>query len=106
MFATPFVYLLRGMLSSGGARPPRFQARRLSRGRPVRVYPDVTVIYGPPAFQPETSEVITNPSIVAEVLSGSTEEYDRGLKWTGYQRISALTDYLLVHRDRTRIEHY
>jgi Uma2 family endonuclease len=70
------------------------------------VYPDITVICGPPAFQPGTSDVITNPSILAEVLSGSTEEYDRGLKWTGYQRIATLTDYLLVAQTEARIEHY
>ena len=70
------------------------------------VYPDVTVICGPPAFQPGTSDVITNPSFIVEVLSGSTEEYDRGLKWTGYQRITALTDYLLVAQTEARIEHY
>lgn len=55
------------------------------------VYPDVTVIGSPPEFQPGTSDVITNPSIIVQVLSGSTEEYDRGSKWTGYQRITALT---------------
>jgi Uma2 family endonuclease len=70
------------------------------------VYPDVTVICGAPAFQNGTSDVITNPSIIVEVLSGSTEEYDRGLKWTGYQRIAALTDYLLVAQTEARIEHY
>ena len=70
------------------------------------VYPNVTVICGPPAFQPGTHDVITNPSILVEVLSSSTEEYDRGLKWTGYQRIGSLTDYLLVAQAEARIEHY
>jgi len=70
------------------------------------VYPDVTVICGPPVFQRGTTDVITNPAILVEVLSGSTEEYDRGLKWTGYQSISSLTDYLLVAQAEVRIEHY
>jgi Uma2 family endonuclease len=70
------------------------------------VYPDVTVISGPPVFQPGINDVITNPSILVEVLSSSTEEYDRGLKWTGYQRIASLTDYLLVAQAEARIEHY
>jgi Uma2 family endonuclease len=64
------------------------------------------VIYGAPVFQPGTHDVITNPSILIEVLSSSTEEYDRGLKWTGYQRIGSLTDYLLVAQAEVRIEHY
>jgi Uma2 family endonuclease len=70
------------------------------------VYPDVTVICGPFMFQPGTNDVITNPAVLVEVLSSSTEEYDRGLKWTGYQRISSLTDYLLVAQVEARIEHY
>jgi len=70
------------------------------------VYPDVTVICGPPVFQRGTTDVITNPAILVEVLSGSTEEYDRGLKWTGYQSIRSLTDYLLVAQAEVRIEHY
>lgn len=70
------------------------------------VYPDVTVICGPPAFQPGTNDVIINPAILVEVLSSSTEEYDRGLKWAGYQRIASLTDYLLVAQAEPRIEHY
>jgi Uma2 family endonuclease len=49
---------------------------------------------------------ITNPAILVEVLSSSTEEYDRGLTWTGYQRIGSLTDYLLVAQADVRIEHY
>jgi Uma2 family endonuclease len=70
------------------------------------VYPDVTVICSPPAFQAGTNDVITNPSILVEVLSSSTEEYDRGLKWAGYQQIPTLTDYLLVAHAAARIEHY
>jgi Uma2 family endonuclease len=70
------------------------------------VYPDITVICGPLMFQSGTSDVITNPAILVEVLSSSTEEYDRGLSWTGYQRIASLTDYLLVTQGEARIEHY
>jgi Uma2 family endonuclease len=70
------------------------------------VYPDVTVICGPPVFQSGTDDVIINPTILVEVLSSSTEEYDRGLKWAGYQRIASLTDYLLVAQAEVRIEHY
>lgn len=70
------------------------------------VYPDVTVVCGSLAFQQGTKDVITNPSILVEVLSRSTEEYDRGLKWAGYQAIGSLTDYLLVAQAEVRIEHY
>jgi Uma2 family endonuclease len=44
--------------------------------------------------------------MVFEVLSASTEQYDRGVKWEGYQRISSLTDYVLVSQARPRVEHF
>ena len=70
------------------------------------VYPDVSVVCGQVVAEPGTSDVLTNPTIVVEVLSGSTEQYDRGLKWEGYQGIESLTDYVLVSQSHRRIEHY
>jgi Uma2 family endonuclease len=66
------------------------------------VYPDASVICGAPAI--EHDDVIANPAIIVEVLSSTTEQYDRGLKWDGYQRLPSLTDYSLVSQDRARIE--
>jgi Uma2 family endonuclease len=70
------------------------------------VYPDVTVVCGQIALQDGTSDVVANPSILIEVLSGTTEQYDRGLKWEGYQRLASLTDYILVAQHEVRLEHY
>ena len=70
------------------------------------VYPDVTVVCGPIALAPAPSAVIANPTMVVEVLSSSTEQYDRGLKWEGYQGMESLTDYVLVSQSEPRIEHY
>jgi len=70
------------------------------------VYPDVTVVCGPIRLDGATNDVIANPTILVEVLSASTEPYDRGLKWEGYQRILSLTDYVLVSQSEPRIEHY
>lgn len=53
-----------------------------------------------------TTDVITNPNIVVEVLSSSTEPYDRGLKWEGYQGIPSLSDYVLVSQSEPRIEQF
>ncbi|MEC7522381.1 MAG: Uma2 family endonuclease [Myxococcota bacterium] len=47
-----------------------------------------------------------NPSVVVEVLSPSTERYDRGEKWRAYQRLGSLRDYLLVSQAEARVEHY
>jgi Uma2 family endonuclease len=70
------------------------------------VYPDVSVVCGHIAIEPGTTDVITNPTLLVEVLSGSTEQYDRGLKWEGYQRLPSLTDFVLVSQTELRVEHY
>lgn len=70
------------------------------------VYPDVSVVCGPIVLQDGTNDVVANPSILIEVLSSTTEPYDRGLEWEGYQRLASLTDYLLVAQHEVRIEHY
>ncbi len=70
------------------------------------VYPDVSVVCGPMVAEPGTNDVLSNPAILVEVLSSTTEQYDRGLKWEGYQRIESLTDYVLVSQAEPRIEHF
>lgn len=70
------------------------------------VYPDVTVVCGAIALVAGTNDVVANPTVLVEVLSSSTEQYDRGLKWEGYQRIESLTDYVLVSQSEPRLEHF
>jgi Uma2 family endonuclease len=70
------------------------------------VYPDVTVVCGAVVLESGTRDILAEPTIVVEVISASTEQYDRGLKWEGYQRIASLTDYLLVSQGEARIEHF
>jgi Uma2 family endonuclease len=70
------------------------------------VYPDVSVVCGAVQLQDGTRDVVANPTIVVEVLSEGTEQYDRGLKWVSYQQLASLTDYLLVSQAEVRIEHY
>ena len=70
------------------------------------VYPDVSVVCGGVQLQAGTSDVIVNPTIIVEVLSEGTEQYDRGLKWVSYQQLPSLTDYVLVSQAEVRIEHY
>ncbi len=68
------------------------------------VYPDVSIVCG--GLEIEAHDVLMNPTILVEVLSATTEQYDRGLKWEGYQRIPSLADYVLVSQAEPRIEHY
>lgn len=70
------------------------------------VYPDVTVVCGSVVLEEGTTDVLTNPTIVVEVLSPSTEGHDRGPKWLAYQALPSLTDYVLVSQDEALVEHY
>jgi len=69
-------------------------------------YPDVVVTCGDESFEDDNSDVLLNPLVIIEVLSESTEAYDRGLKFFHYQLIPSLRDYLLVNQDYCRVEHY
>jgi Uma2 family endonuclease len=70
------------------------------------VYPDVSVVCGKPEFVDDHTDVITNPQVIVEVLSDSTERFDRGDKFAGYRSLPSLVDYLLVAQDQARVEHY
>jgi Uma2 family endonuclease len=70
-------------------------------------YPDVVVICGEPQFYDERRDILTNPTIVFEVLSPSTEAYDRGEKFLRYRtQIESLREYVLVSQHRPLVEHY
>lgn len=69
-------------------------------------YPDISVVCGEPEFADEAADMLTNPGVLVEVLSPSTEDKDRGLKFVFYQQIPMLTDYVLVSQDEPLIEHY
>lgn len=69
-------------------------------------YPDLTVVCGEPVLHDDHGDVLLNPVVTFEVLSRSTEAYDRGEKFERYKTIETLTDYVLVSQDRARIEHF
>jgi len=69
-------------------------------------YPDVSVACGEPQFLDHRSDVLLNPLVIVEVLSDSTEAYDRGAKFALYQRLDSLQEYLLVSQDKARVEKY
>ncbi|HEX7316798.1 MAG TPA: Uma2 family endonuclease [Pyrinomonadaceae bacterium] len=69
-------------------------------------YPDVVVVCAEPQFHDERKDVILNPDLVVEVLSPSTEAFDRGAKFRAYQTIESLKEYLLVSQGKPLIEQY
>ena len=70
------------------------------------VYPDCVIVCGEPVFEDSYLDTLTNPTIVIEVLSPSTELYDRGRKFHDYRSIASLAEYLLIAQQRPHIEHY
>ena len=69
-------------------------------------YPDVSVVCGPAQFEDTTRRVLLNPTALIEVLSESTEKYDRGKKFQNYRTIDSLQEYLLVAQESMQIDHY
>lgn len=70
------------------------------------VYPDVVVVCGEPQFGDDYSDILLNPTLVIEVLSPSTERYDRGLKFEAYRDVPSLREYVLVSQEKPLIERY
>jgi Uma2 family endonuclease len=69
-------------------------------------YPDVTVVCDTPEFEDEHRDTLLNPTLLVEVLSDSTEAYDRGAKSEQYRKLSSLREYLLIAQDRSHVERY
>ena len=69
-------------------------------------YPDVTVVCGEPRFEDDVFDTLLNPTVVVEVLSPSTAAYDRREKFTRYQQIASLKEYILISQSRIHVEHH
>ena len=69
-------------------------------------YPDVVVVCDEPRFEDDVFDTLLNPIIFVEVLSPSTEAYDRGEKFAHYRQLTSLQEYVLVSQDQIRVEHY
>lgn len=72
----------------------------------LNTYPDLVVICGEPEFTDDVLDTLVNPLVVIEILSPSTERYDRGMKFQNYRTIESLQDYILIAQDHYHVEHY
>lgn len=87
------------------AYPSDMRVKVLQTG--LNTYPDFTVVCGSPQFvNPEKRDTLTNPTIIIEILSPSTESYDRGEKFQHYRTIDTLQEYILVAQNKYRIERF
>jgi Uma2 family endonuclease len=70
-------------------------------------YPDITIICGQPEFTDMTKrDTLLNPTVIIEILSPSTERYDRGVKFQNYRTIETLKEYILIAQNKYHIERY
>ena len=69
-------------------------------------YPDVTVVCDKSRFEDDVFDTLTNPQVIVEVLSTSTESYDRGEKFARYRQLESLQEYILISQDQVQVEHY
>lgn len=69
-------------------------------------YPDLAAACGEPRFEDQAIDTLLNPVLIVEVLSDSTERYDRGVKFTHYRSLPSLREYLLVAQTECRVEQY
>ena len=69
-------------------------------------YPDVVVVCGEPQFRDNEDDVLQNPVVIVEVLSPSTEAFDRGEKFLRYRQLESLQEYLLVTQNERRVEQF
>lgn len=68
------------------------------------VYPDCSVVCGPAMMKDDERDTLLNPRVIVEVLSSSTEDYDRGDKFTHYKTIPSFVQYVLVSQDKPFVE--
>ena len=69
-------------------------------------YPDIVVVCGQPRFEDAELDTLLNPTLIIEVLSPSTENYDRGKKFELYRKLETFVEYLLIAQDRHFLEHH
>jgi len=69
-------------------------------------YPDVIVVCEEPLFSDEQKDTLINPNVIVEVLSDSTQGYDRGGKFEQYRTLESFKEYLLISQDKPHVEHF
>jgi len=93
-------------LEGGNCVPYNTDLRVKIEATGLCTYPDLSVICGALQFAEGTDDTVVNPTVLVEVLSDSTEAYDRGTKFEHYRQIPTLQEYLLVSQKAPRIEQF
>lgn len=95
---------LRNHLKGKGCVPYDSNLRIMVPATGLYTYPDLSVICGPLEYAPDTDDTIVNPTLLVEVLSDSTEGYDRGKKFEHYRSIPSFREYVLISQAAPSVE--
>lgn len=87
-------------------RPYNADLRLLVPASGLAFHADVAVVWGPPARDAEDPNAVTNPTVLVEVLSKSTERLDRFDKFLHYRKLPSFREYLLVSQTEARVQHF
>ncbi len=104
--AAAVIGILYAMLHGRPCRPYSSDVRVYIEQLNEALYPDVSVVCGRLQLSEADPDAMTNPTLLVEVLSPSSEAYDRGKKFEKYRRLASLRHYLLVAQETPRIEHF
>ena len=74
--------------------------------RRIYTYPDIMVVVGEPEYYNDRADTITNPKMIVEVLSKSTQGYDKSEKFDYYRSISTVEEYILIHQNKLYVEQF
>lgn len=96
----------RNQLKSGPCRVVTSDLRVKVDVTGLYTYPDMIVVCDEPQFEDDVLDTLLNPRTLVEVLSDSTEKYDRGIKFAHYRQLPSVQEYVLVAQDRPLVERY
>ncbi len=99
---TNLAYLLVGQLKGRSCEVYNSDMRVKVSATGLYTYPDLVVVCGKPRFDDDQEDTLLNPTVIIEVLSKSTEAYDRSEKFAQYRALELMADYLLIAQDIAR----
>lgn len=106
LLASNLIRLLGNALEARPCRVYTSDMRVKVEATGLYTYPDVPVVCGKPQVEDSHGDTLLNPVLLIEVLSPSTERYDRRVKFDHYRKIPSLMEYVLVSQDEMRVERY
>ncbi|MBI3756839.1 MAG: Uma2 family endonuclease [Deltaproteobacteria bacterium] len=106
LIVTNVVSELRGQLKGRPCNVYSTDLRMRVSPTGLYTYPDVIVVCGQAQFADDQKDTLLNPTLIIEVLSSSTKDYDRGGKFEQYRSLASLSEYVLIDQEKYHVEHF